>query len=143
MKLFPKSSLTNVNLLILDYRGDRAYQRQIWKPVLQKIRRWQQYHEDRKQDALHNPLLYYRDGGDFLLIRQELPDGKILHHRLKGVSRDIYLFCTHIRKETELRKRFPGIPPAELYSFLENLIKKRILFGEKMRYLALAVHFRD
>jgi ribosomal peptide maturation radical SAM protein 1 len=142
-KLFPKSILTQINLLIKDYRGDRVHQRKIWKPVLQKIKKWQQYHEERKQDALQKPLLYYRDGGDFLLIRQELSNRKILYHRLKGTSRQIYLFCTHIRTEKGLCEKFPAVPPQKILSFLAELDKKRLLFTEKNKYLALAIHFRD
>jgi ribosomal peptide maturation radical SAM protein 1 len=142
-KLFPRSILTSINLLVLDYRGDRVHQRRIWKPVLQKVHKWQQYHKERKQDTFQKPLLYYRDGGDFLLVRQELHDGKILRHRLKGMSRQIYLFCSQIRTDAELFKKFPTIPPKKILSFLADIKKKRILFSEKNKYLALAVHFRD
>ena len=142
VKLFPRLILRHMHLLIKDYHGDRLYQRKIWKPVLKKIKIWQQYHAERKQDAVRNPLLSYRDGGDFLLIRQELPDGKILHHRLKGTSRGIYLFCTQIRLENELFDQFSTVPPKKILFFLADLEKKRILFSEKNKYLALAVHNR-
>ena len=142
-KLFPKTILPKVNLLLKDYRGDRVYQRKIWQPVYQKVKNWQNYHAKRKEDALQKPLLYYRDGGDFLLIRQELPDGLILHHRLKSTSRQIYLFCTQIRTEKELFENFPALPPRRILSFLADLYQKRILFCEKNRYLALAIHCRD
>ena len=142
-KLFPKSILAGMNLLVQDYRGDREFQRKIWKPVSRKIKKWQQYHLERKHDTLQKPLLSYRDGGDFLLVRQELPDGKILHHRLKGASRQIYLFCTRIRTEKELFEKFAAVPPETILSFLADLNKKRLLFSEKNKYLTLAVHFRD
>ena len=142
-KLFPKSILSEMNLLVMDYRGDRNYQKKLWNPVLQKIFNWQQYHKERKQDALQKPLLYYRDGNDFLLIRQELPDGNVLHHRLKGTSRQIYLFCTRTRNEEEIFEKFQAVPPRKILSFLADLNRKRILFAEQNKYLALAVHFRD
>ncbi len=142
-RLFPESILKKINLLVKDYRGDRIKQRKIWKPVLQKVKKWQQYHEKRKQEVFQKPLLYYRDGGDFLLISQELPEGKILHHRLKGTSRQLYLFCTHIRTDTDLFKKFPDIPPQKILSFLDDLKMKRVLFVENNKYLALAVHLRD
>jgi radical SAM superfamily enzyme YgiQ (UPF0313 family) len=142
-KLFPKSTLRQIDLLVKDYRGDREYQRKIWKPVLQKIIKWQHYHESRRHGAFQRPLLYYRDGSDFLLIRQELMDGKILHHRLKSTSRQIYLFCTHIRTEKEVCEKFPAVPPRKILAFLADLHAKRILFSENNKYLALAVHFRD
>lgn len=142
-KLFPEPALSQINLLVKDYRGDRIYQRKIWQPVLQKIKKWQFYHKHRKYDALQIPLLYYREGGDFVLIRQELPDGTILHHKLKGASRQIYLFCTQIRREKELIEKFSDIPGRNILSFLADLQKKRLLFSEKNKFLALAVHFRD
>ena len=142
-KLFPKSILSEMKLLVMDYRGHRNYQKKLWQPVLQKIFNWQQYHKERKQDALQKPLLYYRDGNDFLLIRQELPDGNVLHHRLKGTSRQIYLFCTCIRTEEEIFEKFQAVPPRKILSFLADLNRKRILFTEQNKYLALAVHFRD
>jgi len=140
LKLFPKSVLTKLNLLIQDYKGDRTYQRKIWKPVVKKVVKWQQYHKNRKGDTLSQPLLYYRDGIDFLLVRQELADGKILNHRLKGTSRQIYLFCTKIRTDTELFENFPSIPQKNILSFLAELMKKRLLFFDKNKYLALAIH---
>ncbi len=142
-KLFPKTVLPKLHLLVKDYRGDRVYQRRIWKPVGHKVKKWQQYHDKRKRDALSLPLLYYRNGGDFLLIRQELPDGKILHHRLQGVSRQIYIFCTRIRTETDLYQKFPAVRPEMILSFLADLQKKRILFSENKKYLSLAIHFKD
>ena len=110
---------------------------------MQKVTKWQQYHEKREQEASQKPLLYYRDGGAFLLIRQELPDGKILHHRLKGSSRQLYLYCTQIRTDTDIFKKFPDIPSQKILSFLNDLKMKRILFVENNKYLALAVHLRD
>jgi len=110
---------------------------------MRKVKKWQQYHEKRKQTALAKPLLCYRDGGDFLLIRQELPDGKILHHRLQGTSRRLYLFCTNIRADTDLFKKFPDVPPNKIVSFFVDLKKKRLLFVENNKYLALAVHLKD
>ena len=142
-KLFPKSILSQIKLLIKGYRGDLAHQRVIWKPVLQKVNKWQQYHVQRRQGSTQKPLLYYRDGDDFLLIRQELPDGKILHHRLQGTSRQIYLSCTRITSDTELFVKFPHISQENILLFLADLKKKKILFSEKNKYLALAVHFRD
>jgi len=142
-KLFPRPILSQLDLLVKDYRGDKKKQRKIWKPVLQKIKLWQLYHAERKQDTFKNPLLSYRDGDDFLLIRQELPNGKILHHRLEGTSRLIYLSCTHITTDKELFSNFSQIPPEKILIFLKDLQKKKILFSDKNKYLALAVHFRE
>jgi ribosomal peptide maturation radical SAM protein 1 len=141
-KIFPREILGKLNLIVRDYRGDRTYQKKIWKPVFSKIKRWRKYHEKRKVSALYKPLLYYKDGGDFLLIRQELMDGTVLNHRLKGASRQIYLFCTHIRTDKELFVEFPTISQQKILTFLAELKQKRLIFSDNNRHLALAVHSR-
>ena len=140
-RLFPREVLKKLDLIVKDCRGDRIYQRRIWKPVFYKIKAWQEFYEKRKAGSRHKPLLYYRDGGNFLLIRQELIDGTVLNHRLKGASRQIYLFCTQIKTDTELSEKFPAIPQQKILSFLADLMKKRLVFSEKNSYLALAVHY--
>jgi hypothetical protein len=143
IKIFPREILEKLNLIVKDYRGDRTYQKKIWQPVFSKIKKWQKYHDKRKISSLHKPLLYYRDGGDFLLIRQELIDSTVLNHRLKGTSRQIYLFCTQIRTDKELFEKFPTIPQQKILSFLTDLLKKRLVFSDENKHLALAVRNKD
>jgi len=139
-KLFPPQLLPSLTLLINDYHGDRAHQRRLWQPVVKKIRVWQQFHEARRSPAHLLPPLSYRDAGNFLLIRQELPGQAALHHRLRGASRAIYLACETIVEFAELARLFPQLSPAQLATFLEELAAKRLLFTQGTRYLALAVH---
>jgi ribosomal peptide maturation radical SAM protein 1 len=141
-RLFPQTVLPKLQLLVKAYRGDRALQKKIWVPVQKKIKIWQECHAAKERDVMNKPLLSYRDGGDFLLIRQELPDSTILHHRLRNTSRLLYLFCTRIRTLKEVEKKFPGLPSSNILSFLAELQRKRILFCEKNRYLSLAVRDR-
>ena len=139
-KLFPPEVLQGLTLLINDYRGDRAYQRRLWQPVVAKIRNWQRFHEARRTPACLTPLLSYRDAGNLLIIRQELPGQATLHHRLRGTSRAIYLACETVVEFDELARLFPRIGKAQLAAFLEELTVKRLLFSQGTRYLALAVH---
>ena len=137
-KLFPPDILQGLTLLIGDYRGDRRAQRALWRPVLAKVRAWRDFHQQRRMPAHLAPPLSLRDGGDFLLIRQELPD-RTLHHRLRGLSRRIYLACAGIRDFAELQGLFPGLDQGRLLAFLDELAAKRLLFAQGTRYLALAV----
>lgn len=135
-KLIPAALLQNLDMLIKDYRGDRTRQRKQWKAVKTKILRWQQFHKSRDSKL---PPLSYRDGGTFLLIRQEQDEGSVLHHRLKGTSRKIYLFCRRIRSRKELQETFPALKEEMLLNFLNDLCKKKLLFSENNRFLALAI----
>ncbi len=136
-RLFPKEILADMEMLIKEYRGDRTLQRRLWRPVTRKIAQWQAFHAGR--DIRGIPPLSYRDGGSFLIIRQEQINGPCLHHRLRGTSRAIYLFCQKIRDQKELAQQFPTITPKALNDFLADLTAKRILFQEGERILALAV----
>jgi ribosomal peptide maturation radical SAM protein 1 len=141
-RIFPHKTLKKLSLIVQGYRGDLTYQKKIWRPVAAKVKKWQKYHSQRKVSALEKPLLYYRDGKEFLIIRQEIIDGRIFHHRLKGTSRQIYLFCTEIRSDKELTDKFHGISEKEIKNFIEDLQNKRLLFSDKGKNLSLAVHRR-
>ncbi|HCC55633.1 MAG TPA: hypothetical protein DEQ20_12070 [Desulfobulbaceae bacterium] len=139
-KLFPPQIMPDLTLLINDYRGDRARQRRLWQPVVKKIRAWQWFHEARRSPAHLLPPLSYRDAGNLLIIRQELPGQATLHHRLRGASRSIYLACETIVEFSELTLLFPKLGAVGLATFLDELTAKRLLFAQGTRYLALAVH---
>ena len=136
-RLFPHEILSTMVMLIKGHRGDRTLQRRLWQPVSRKITRWQAFHAGR--DIHGTPPLSYRDGGSFLIIRQEQNNGPCLHHRLRGSSRAIYLYCQTIREHKELARQFPTIQPKVLNNFLEELICKHLLFREGERVLALAI----
>ncbi len=135
-QLFPAELLQNMTMLIKSYRGDKGVQQKLWKPVHQKIQQWQDFHKSRESSQ---PPLSYRDGGDFLLIRQERSNGAPLRHRLRGTSRKIYLFCRNIRSIDAIQTEFPQIKKATLHAFFNDLTAKKILFTEDDLFLALAI----
>lgn len=136
-KLFPPAQLDKLTMLLKSYRGDRSKQQTLWKPVHKKIQQWQNFHKERDNTQ---PALSYRDGGNFLLIRQELVTGSSLHHRLQNTSRKIYLFCRSIRSINEICTQFPQIKKADLLQFLNGLVNKKLIFAEKDLFLALAIN---
>ena len=135
--LFPAKILQELTTIISGYRGDRLRQRQLWKPVREKLRIWQNFHRQRK-DTSTAPL-HYRDGGTFLIISQEQVDGPKLTHRLKGLSRQIYLFCHTPQKAAAILSAFPKISRPVLDNFLTEMLDKRLMFRGGERVLSLAV----
>lgn len=135
--LFPPEILPTLTLLAQGYRGDRARQQRLWRPIRKKLAKWQAFHASRQHNA--SPPLSFRDGGTFLIIRQELPDGSCLHHRLRGLSRKIYLFCDIPRKLSEIGIHFKTLPLEKIEKFCTELQHKKLLFREDDRVLALAV----
>ncbi|NDY42640.1 RiPP maturation radical SAM protein 1 [Dissulfurirhabdus thermomarina] len=134
--LFPPEVLRGLPVMVLGYRGDRGRQRRLWRPVETRLRQW----AARRAGA--GPALTCRDGGDFLLVRQVLPDGRTLHHRLRGASRRLYLACLEPRPLAELGPLAGGRPAAEIAAFVADLVAKRIMFREGDRVLSLAVRAR-
>lgn len=138
-QLYPKTLLAGMEMLILSYRGDRMEQRKKWLPVRDKIRSWREFHAARNTER---PPLAYRDGGEFIIIRQERPGSETLHHRLQGLSRAIYLACNIPVTKEDLLRRFSSIPERQLAAFLTDLDRKRLLFSDENLHLALAVKER-
>lgn len=142
-QLMPQAMLAQLTLLIGDYRGNRVTQRRQWAPVVRKVAAWQRFHAKRGESAVNRPLLSLRDGGTFLLIRQETPAaGQVLLHRLKGTSRLLYLACEEVVDRKTLLERFPHVTENNLIAFLDDLAAKRLLFRQGEHYLALAVRER-
>jgi len=115
--LFPAEILSGLDLLIKGYRGDRKEQQKRWQPVRKKIAAWTTFHENRAPTC--KPALSLRDGETFILLRQELPDQPTLHHRLKGLSRKIYLACDQPITKKELLQRFKMIKEEQLTIYIQ------------------------
>jgi hypothetical protein len=60
-------------------------------------------------------------------------------HKLKGTSREIYLFCEKKRPLSRILARFPRFGEGQIGPFLQMMVDKRLMFNEGDRYLSLAV----
>ena len=136
-KLYPESILTRLDLLIKQGNGDRKNQKTIWRPVRKKIMEWTTFHKNRNNK---NPALSYKDGGDFIIIRQERPGEPTQHHRLTGMSRRIYLACNNPVSIKTLLHEFNSVTEKALTVFLNDLESKKLIFQDRDLCLALAVH---
>lgn len=136
-RLFPEKILSGMTMICNSYRGDRVEQRKLWQPVRKKLRAWHNFHQERKNKATHP--LHYRDGSTFLIISQEQVNGSTLLHRLRGISRQIYLFCAIPRRVPEILAAFPTIAAPALENFLGEMSYKRLIFREGDRTLSLAI----
>jgi hypothetical protein len=63
-------------------------------------------------------------------------------HRLRGSSRQIYLFCEKNRSLSEIAERFPGFGQEKILPFLHLMVDKKLMFREGDRVLSLAVPVR-
>jgi len=138
--LFPPSMAGMLEPLILEYRGDRKKQVMMWKQVEKKVR---SMNRARMAFPGHRKLLSFRDGRQFITIRQVLPDGRILRHRLTGLSRKLYLACLEPRELDYLVELDGGLSREKISAFADDLHAKKLMFREGERLLALAVRERS
>jgi len=134
--LFPDNVASKLVPLILGYRGDRQKQYKLWKKVEQKVA---SINREKAELAHRGKLLTYRDGEHFLTIRQILPGGHTLKHRLTGSSRNLYLACQEPVTLDRLEALVQGRQRGEVEAFVNSLCQKRLMFREGDRVLALAV----
>ena len=136
--LFPEDICRNLPLMIQAYRGDLTYQKKIWKPVKKKISDWQKQYAETQRGTGDTPILSFRDGRDFMIIRQKRFRAEPALHRLVGGSREIYLFCQKHRPIKAIFSAFPDISDDTILKFLSMMVDKKLMFAEKNKYLSLA-----
>jgi hypothetical protein len=141
-RIFPPAVFRSLPLMVQSYRHAASDQRRLWKPVQAGLKAWTAAYERLQRGPLPEPILGYRDGGDFMMIRERRHDGDSTHHRLEGTSRAIYLFCGHHRPLQQIHERFSNVPSDKIVSFLQKMTSERLIFAEGDRFLSLAVPAR-
>lgn len=137
--LFPAEDLCGRQLMIQSYQGGIRAQKHLWRPVQEKVKKWEDTYHRLHREPGSGPILSYRDGHDFLIIRERRLHQDHSSHRLRGRSREMYLFCRTQRTLQEILSRFPSFGSDQVQAFLASLVDKRLLFQESDRYLSLAV----
>lgn len=140
--LFPEKIVDTVAFIIQDYRGQKVCQKKLWRPVKQAVASWKKNYEKLHKKPLSGPVLSYRDGRDFIVIRQRRINGDSQNHRLMGTSRAIYLFCDQARSIREINEKFPMVNEHKITAFLKMMTQKKLMFEENGNYLNLAVKER-
>ncbi len=140
--IFPPAISQSMTFIIRGYRGDRGFQKKIWRPVQKKVMLWQKTYSALQQRAKISPVLSFRDGRKFLIITQRQYQADSIKHRLVGTSRQIYLFCMQHRSLAGIRSRYPAFAEDKIVAFLKMMIDKKLMFEENDEYLSLAVPLR-
>jgi ribosomal peptide maturation radical SAM protein 1 len=141
--LFPPEVLQGLRLMIQGYQGGVRHQHRIWRPVREKLEEWGKTYRKLHQTPWADPILSYRDGLDFLIIRERRFGNNDMTHRLQGTSRRIYLFCETQRSMPQILSHFPGFGEEKVRPFLHMMVNKRLMFNEGDLYLSLAVPADD
>lgn len=141
-RIFPPAVARRLPLVVQSYRQTPPDQRRLWKPVQAGLKSWAASYERLQRGPLPEPILSYRDGGDFMMIHERQIDGNSANHRLEGTSRAIYLFCGHHRPLRQIIEHFPAVASDKIISFLKKMTSERLVFTEGEQFLSLAVPAR-
>lgn len=112
-------------------------QRRLWRPVERRAEEWHARWTELR--SRHGKMLIFRDGGDFLVIKQVQPDGSVLHHRLPSLARAIYLYCLNPRPIAQVLEKFGSQSSHRLVEWMNEMIQKRLMFSSDKQVLSLAV----
>ncbi len=138
-KIFPEHIHRSMTFLIQRYRGDMGYQKKLWRPVRQKVHDWEKTYTRIHQTGGDTPILSYRDGKEFMIIRQKRLSKEPLTHRLEGLSREVYLYCGQHRSLEKILLHFQELTREKVTPFLKMMTDKKLMFEENGKYLSLAV----
>lgn len=141
-KIFPQEIHRHMTFLIQRYRGDMGFQKQLWRPVEQRVDDWEKNYTRIHRTGGDTPILSYRDGRDFMIIRQERLSKAPFTHRLEGLSRKVYLYCGQHQSLEKILHHFQGLTQEKVVPFLKMMTDKKLMFEENGKYLSLAVPLR-
>ncbi len=123
-------------LPVRGYRGDIGRQKKMWKPVRAAIAAWRKTCQRRGRRGC---ALSLRDGGGFIIVRRELDNGEVMIHRLRGLSREIYLAGDELCGIEKLLASRPELTAERLRPFLKEMEEKKLLCSRGGEFLSLAV----
>ncbi len=140
--LFPRELLSQLHLILQGYEGGMKNQQRLWGRVTRVLKSWRTTYDDLHSASARDPILSYQDGETFLIIRERRRNADDMTHRLRGSSRQIFLFCERNRSLSEIVERFPGFGQEKILPFLNMMVGKKLMFREGERFLSLAVPIR-
>ncbi|MBW2070746.1 MAG: RiPP maturation radical SAM C-methyltransferase [Deltaproteobacteria bacterium] len=138
--LLPGSLGDTLCLMLKTYHGDRTRQKGLWRPVNRQLKKWQQHYSSCRNAHNHMPILSYRDGSDFLLIRRRHADKETETFRMRQTSAAIYRYCETVQPMAAIRESFPHFSLDHIQTFIKDMVRRRLMFQEKDRVLSLAVN---
>lgn len=104
-----------------------------WDGVREACEVWKRKYETRSR-----PLLFYRDGGTFLTIRDARGD-RVKETNLRGLERRLYLYCCEIRTSAQVLAALAGAPTEQLQATLDRLVREELVYQEGSHFLSLAM----
>jgi len=133
VRFFPKEVWQTLLPMTYDYTRitDAANEPSAWQDI---FREWKQVWEE----SIATPFLYFQDSTDFLTITDTLSNNSP-KQILKGIEREVYLFCDTIQTKGKILKQFPDLSSDHLEEMVNDWIAHRWMFREEDQLISLAI----
>ena len=157
-KVYSNARDFNIKEITIPRKTFRFFPKRVWQTLLpleyhysritdseNEPSAWQEIFKEWKHvwgKSMSTPLLYYQDSADFLTITDNASNNSS-KCKLKGIEREIYLFCDVIQKKETILKQFPDLAPDQLEEIVTRWITHRWMFREEDTFLSLAIRLHS
>jgi len=105
----------------------------------QTVTYWKQRHQSE-----NIPYLIFTKSMDFVTVYDERPEEQPMKYRLAGAAGKVFAFCNEAARSMDqmhahLEEQGQPVDPAELEAIIKDLEDKRLFYGERGKYLNLAL----
>ena len=105
----------------------------------QTVTYWKQRHQSE-----NIPYLIFTKSMDFVTVYDERPEEQPMKYRLAGAAGKVFAFCNEAARSMDqmhahLEEQGQPVEPAELEAIIKDLEDKRLFYGERGKYLNLAL----
>ncbi|MDG6218967.1 MAG: radical SAM protein, partial [Candidatus Thermoplasmatota archaeon] len=144
--MYPKELLEKNFCFFYSFERKKKIPENPWNKLVSD---WNTSYEEQKMlsvkrdNALEELVFYYTDGGNFIKIFDKRFGDKALIYMLNNDERKVFLACTNVISETEVKEKVAHINSSELNKILTSFIETGIVYKEDEWYLSLPISYQN
>ena len=143
--MYPKELLDKQFFFFYSFKRKNKIKENPWKKL---VSNWKNTYEQQKilcvkrNTTLDRLVFYFIDGGNFIKIYDKRHSDSAMIYMLNNEERELFLACTDVISESELKDEFEHIDSSELEAILNSFVEAGILYKEDERYLTLPISYQ-
>ena len=143
--MYPKEIIDKNFFFFSSFKRKNEITENPWKNLVSS---WKNTYEQQrilsvKRDiAIEELVFYFKDGGNFIKIYDKRHSDDAMIYMLNNDERKVFLACTDVISETELKNKFEDITSSELNEILNGFAEAGIVYKENEWYLSLPISYQ-
>lgn len=143
--IYPKELLEKNFCFFYSFKRKKKIPENPWKKLVSD---WNISYEEQKMlsvkrdNALEELVFYYTDGGNFIKIFDKRFGNNAMIYMLNNDERKVFLACTNVISETEVKEKVTDIDSFELNEIIISFIEAGIIYKEDEWYLSLPINYQ-